>query len=149
MHHPPVFVCNWFTTWPHLSSLIFYLKWEVQGCSWFNLLEAQRVGLGALTALSFLSAPSMRWIIQQPLQTHTRLINACAKRVFYTSSGIKWLSQAITGPGRGIYQWLLLEGGEGVTGLFHLMSSEQADGELRRSWLNRKDRWPLQFTLLL
>lgn len=45
------------------------------------------------------------------------------KWVFYTSSGIKYLSQA-TGPGRDIYQWLLLEDGEGVISLFYLMFSE-------------------------
>lgn len=122
---PSTCICMylWFAKWPHLSSHIFYLKWEGQGCSWFDLLEAQRVGLGALTALSFLSAPPMRWITQQPPQTHTHLISACAKRVFYTSSGIKYISQA-TGPGRDLYQWLLLEDGEGVIGLFYLMFSE-------------------------
>lgn len=69
--------------------------------------------------------------------SHSTPTPAWSRPVRSESFSLLWhkvTGQPIPGPGRGISQWLLLEGGEGMLGLFHLMSSDQADGGRRRSW---------------
>lgn len=97
------------------------------------------MGLEALAALSFLSVPfcevDNRVAIPNPHPPDQCLCKASLLHPF----GIKYLSQ-VTSPGRDIYQWLFLEDGEGVIGLFYLMCSEPGRWRAQRSWLNRKDR---------
>lgn len=103
---------------------ICHCKWELQGCSWLCLLEAQWVGPAALAVLSF-SVSLSPWGGQDggnPRLT-TTLINTCTKQDSplpwrkVTKKDTAWFSEehmSIT----------LFEGRGGVTGPFYLMYSQ-------------------------